>query len=174
MEQDPVGSLQYSCLKMRRAHVVVQVQGGPARWLARVESLRYLFIRDAERLQGFDADWTAPAEEVSTRGCRWRLVGNAVTTAVSEWLGLALRSSSSRAAPDARELDPQSAWPKAAFGEKGKRHAALVSMWPVMRAIARIDTFLQFPCRPLSRKATAGFYSRLMASDPSLSPTIRS
>ena len=45
----------------------------------------------------------------------------------------------------------QSAWPKAAFGEKGKRHAAGVSIWPVITEMIRIDSFLEFPCRPLSR-----------------------
>src|SRR5439155_6074663 len=35
-------------------------------------------IRDAERLQGFSADWTLPALEGDTvrKGARWRLVGN--------------------------------------------------------------------------------------------------
>jgi DNA (cytosine-5)-methyltransferase 1 len=152
------------CVPTLKGGSALGIPSPPAIWMPNGRIMT-ADIRDAERLQGFDADWTAPAEEVSTRGSRWRLVGNAVTTAVSEWLGLALRSSSSRAAPDACELDPQSAWPKAAFGEKGKRHAALVSMWPVMRAMTRIDSFLEFPCRPLSRKATEGFYRRLMASD---------
>lgn len=41
-------------------------------------------IRDAERLQGFPADWTAPAMEVTRRqGARWKLVGNAVTVDVA-------------------------------------------------------------------------------------------
>ena len=121
-------------------------------------------IRDAERLQGFPADWTAPAEQVSTRGSRWRLVGNAVTTPVSEWLGLALGRAPGRAPNDAREVDVGMGWPKAAFGRNGKRYAAMVSMWPVNRDMTRIDRFLQYPCRPLSRKATEGFYRRLMAS----------
>ena len=122
-------------------------------------------IRDAERLQGFEADWTAPAEGVATRGSRWRLVGNAVTTAVSEWLGRSLRTAS--VAPPIRcaALDARSPWPKAAFGEKGMRHASGVSMWPVLRSITPIDSFLEFPSRPLSRKATEGFYHRLIASN---------
>src|SRR6185312_9475478 len=38
-------------------------------------------LRDAERMQGFEADWTKPAESISGRGRghRWKLVGNAVT-----------------------------------------------------------------------------------------------
>src|SRR5690606_35704194 len=32
-------------------------------------------IRDAERLQGFPADWTQPAETVARKSVRWKLVG---------------------------------------------------------------------------------------------------
>ncbi|HKO94624.1 MAG TPA: DNA cytosine methyltransferase, partial [Polyangiaceae bacterium] len=39
-------------------------------------------IRDAERLQGFAADWTLPALRTSKSGHRWKLVGNAVTVDV--------------------------------------------------------------------------------------------
>jgi DNA (cytosine-5)-methyltransferase 1 len=152
------------CVPTLKGGSTVGIPSPPAIWMP---SGRIMTpdVRDAERLQGFDADWTAPAEEVSARGGRWRLVGNAVTTVVAEWLGLALRATSARGPSDAWELDAQSPWPKAAFGEKGKRHASVVSMWPVSREATRIDSFLQFPCRPLSRKAAEGFYRRLMASD---------
>ena len=153
-----------SCVPTLKGGSTIGIPSPPAIWMPN-GTIMTPDVRDAERLQGFDADWTAPAEEVSTRGSRWRLVGNAVTTVVSEWLGLALRIPSARAPRETCELDAQSTWPKAAFGEKGKRHAAMVSMWPVKREATRIDTFLQFPCRSLSRKAAEGFYRRLMASD---------
>src|SRR5581483_4102304 len=46
-------------------------------------------IRDAERLQGFEAGWTQPALQDGTRrdGVRWKLVGNAVSVPVSRWVG---------------------------------------------------------------------------------------
>src|SRR5690606_34087803 len=44
-------------------------------------------IRDAERLQGFPADWTKPAEKVARPGVRWKLVGNAVSVLAAEWIG---------------------------------------------------------------------------------------
>ena len=44
-------------------------------------------IRDVERLQGFEADWTAPAESVARASVRWSLVGSAVSVPVAEWLG---------------------------------------------------------------------------------------
>src|SRR5690606_19679397 len=44
-------------------------------------------IRDAERLQGFPADWTKVAETVARRSARWRLVGNAVSVPAADWIG---------------------------------------------------------------------------------------
>lgn len=45
-------------------------------------------IEDAEALQGFNRGWTLPAQPDGLRnGPRWKLVGNAVTVDVSEWLG---------------------------------------------------------------------------------------
>ncbi|MEY4551587.1 MAG: hypothetical protein RL685_7782, partial [Pseudomonadota bacterium] len=49
-------------------------------------------IRDAERLQGFAADWTLPAQTAVRRGQRWKLVGNAVTVDVAAWIGERLRN----------------------------------------------------------------------------------
>ena len=46
-----------------------------------------LNIQDAERIQGFEAGWTQPAELVARPGMRWKLVGNAVTVGAAEWIG---------------------------------------------------------------------------------------
>ncbi len=44
-------------------------------------------IEDAEALQGFERGWTKPATPHAARnGPRWKLVGNAVTVGVAEWL----------------------------------------------------------------------------------------
>jgi len=151
------------CVPTLKGGSTLGIPSPPAIWMPKGHIMTP-DIRDAERLQGFPADWTAPAEQVATRGSRWRLVGNAVTTPVSEWLGMALRCPPASEPNDACELDGRMGWPKAAFGGKGKRYAGVVSMWPVNKAMTRIDRFLQFPCRPLSRKAAEGFYRRLMAS----------
>ena len=119
-------------------------------------------IRDAERLQGFDADWTLPAESAVRASYRWKLVGNAVSVPAAEWVGEAL------AAMDRRELvdvgPHMGAWPAAAFGSESKRFKAHVSEWPVRRARLSLERFLKEEPRPLSARATAGFFSRLEAS----------
>ncbi|MGF1658431.1 MAG: DNA cytosine methyltransferase [Rubrimonas sp.] len=66
-------------------------------------------IRDAERLQGFPEDWTAPAERVARPSARWALVGNAVTVPAAEWLGARI----------ARPGRYEAGRDRAAFGETG-------------------------------------------------------
>ena len=43
-------------------------------------------IEDAEAMQGFKRGWTWPAHVNRSNGPRWKLIGNAVTTGVSDWL----------------------------------------------------------------------------------------
>ena len=117
-------------------------------------------IRDTERMQGFDADWTKPAEEVSRPGYRWKLVGNAVTVNVAEWLGERLGSprvyDSSRDEP----LKEGSRWPKAAWNVDGQRMISGVSEFPASKNSPPITEFLNDEPQLLSPKATSGFLSR--------------
>jgi DNA (cytosine-5)-methyltransferase 1 len=121
-------------------------------------------LRDAERMQGFSADWTRPAEQVTRRSFRWKLVGNAVTVHVSAWIGRRL------AKPGRYDgmWDPQiakgSPWPRAAWNVGHGRHAAQVSAWPMRRALKPVREFLRFPTQPLSLKAAEGFRSRTRTS----------
>jgi DNA (cytosine-5)-methyltransferase 1 len=121
-------------------------------------------IRDAERLQGFKADWTKAAESVTRPGHRWRLVGNAVTCKVSEWIGKTLLNTDNQP-PEFEDLAPSSSWPSAGAGMKGSRYAVRgVTKFPVHQSHASIDEFLHFEPRPLSHRAASGFLSRLEVS----------
>jgi DNA (cytosine-5)-methyltransferase 1 len=117
-------------------------------------------IRDAERLQGFDIDWTEPAETVTRPGHRWKLVGNAVTVAVSAWIGGRLAQPGGYDPSGDELLQRRGAWPRAAWGADGKRYESHVSAWPCRLPVPRLEKFLRFPTRRLSPKAAAGFYSR--------------
>jgi len=122
-------------------------------------------IRDAERLQGFPAGWTQPAEAVTSPRQRWRLVGNAVCVAVSEWIGKRLCDVTSRDGFIGRELEDEAPWPSAAFGGPGKSRTGVVTTpWPCRRSCSGLQEFLRFPTRPLSHRAVTGFRSRLAAS----------
>jgi DNA (cytosine-5)-methyltransferase 1 len=146
----------------------IGIPSAPAIWNPRDGSISTPDIRDAERLQGFDADWTLPAigAEGVRRGHRWKLVGNAVSVPVSSWVGRRLAEPGPF--DEARISQPVragAAWPKAAFGRKGmKAHAVEVSLWPVAVPRAHLSEFIGYPLAPLSARAALGFKNRLDSS----------
>jgi DNA (cytosine-5)-methyltransferase 1 len=117
-------------------------------------------LRDVERLQGFEPDWTRASSGVTRKGHRWKLVGNAVTVDVAAWIGEQLRRPGTYDAMRDRPLKRPGSWPKAAWGRDGVRHAVEISTWPVARPAKPLAEFLEYEPRPLSAKATAGFVSR--------------
>lgn len=122
-------------------------------------------IRDAERLQGFEADWTRAARDAGKASFRWKLVGNAVTVPAAEWIGRVLRDNSSGMRFRGSGAPDSGAWPKAAFGgPREGRFIADVSTWPVRHPFTPVAQFLDYDAKPLSRKATEGFMRRLRAS----------
>jgi DNA (cytosine-5)-methyltransferase 1 len=125
-------------------------------------------LRDAERLQGFPADWTAPASELegrSNRGARWKMVGNAVSVPVFEWLASRLISqSSSTGTAEVRELRPGDPWPTAAWGTGGLVTGVEMSKWPVRRRREHLHGFLAYPPILLSARGTEGFLRRARSS----------
>ena len=121
-------------------------------------------LQDAERLQGFPANWTKPAEKVGRASLRWKLVGNAVTVDAAEWIGRALSSRQGSLPLGAARLDRKGAWPRAAFGSKSGRWRMGVSEWPVRKASPPLESFLRHEPILLSHRATAGFVGRLKRS----------
>jgi DNA (cytosine-5)-methyltransferase 1 len=141
----------------------VGIPSPPAIWVPTAQPGRQIVtpaIEDAEAMQGFPRGWTEPAQPDGKRnGPRWKLVGNAVTVGVSEWLGRRL------AQPDQPILDGQPfdkvRWPTAAWGGHGKAWASPLSMWPVQEPYSHLLDVLDLDrAVPLSPRATAGFLSR--------------
>ena len=122
-------------------------------------------IRDAERFQGFDADWTVPASMDHPNRLRWRLVGNSVTVNVAEWIGARLRRPGSYMGVLDTPLPAGARWPKAAYNLGEGRYFAAVSSWPVDRRAPHLHEFLTHDeLAPLSLRAISGFLSRYEAS----------
>ncbi len=117
-------------------------------------------IRDAERMQGFRANWTAPAAQVSKEGLRWKLVGNAVCVPVAQWLGKRLKEPGDFKLEDVEPLVRHGAWPDAAWNVGQGRFTASVSAWPRRLKRTPLLEFLRWPVKPLSSRATAGFLRR--------------
>lgn len=115
-------------------------------------------VEDAEELQGFPRGWTAA---VSRIGTRWKLVGNAVTVGVAEWLGRRLAVPGRYDESEAVPLDSGERWPDAAWGGAGIRWRSQVSMWPQRRPYRHLSDVLDADgLTPLSQRAAAGFLAR--------------
>ncbi|OEJ35799.1 hypothetical protein BGK67_18575 [Streptomyces subrutilus] len=120
-------------------------------------------ITDAEQLQGFEKDWTLAEATAGQRGGRdrWKLVGNAVTVGVSQWLGRRLLSPGQYDETEASPIADSARWPTAAWGHGGKRWRSHVSMWPEHSKYTHLmDLVDPNGLTPLSHRAAAGFYSR--------------
>jgi DNA (cytosine-5)-methyltransferase 1 len=111
-------------------------------------------IRDAERLQGFDADWTEPAESAGRASARWGLVGSAVSVPVAEWIG--------RRLAEPGDYARQNEYGFAAYFDGNRRVAVEIGPDPVgMRPPALTDFLTDRQGQQLlSAKATLGFLAR--------------
>ncbi len=139
----------------------IGIPSPPAVWNPRTDAIGTIALQDAERLQGFPAEWTKPAIADGGRiGVRWRLVGNAVCTPMTEWVGGRLRNPGTLVA-DPVSLPKDKKWPQAAFGSLGERYAIDVSTSPLQRPYIHLRKFLQCPLTPLSPRAASGYLSRL-------------
>ena len=144
----------------------IGIPSSPAIWNPQSGEFFTLDIRDAERIQGFKPDWTAPSLTVPgiRSGHRWKLAGNAVSVPVARWVGSRLAEPGCFAAASARRLPRGAAWPKAAWGHAGEVFSADVSMWPIEVQPPHLSDFIRFPVKPLSARAAAGFLRRARTS----------
>ena len=121
-------------------------------------------IEVVERLQGFPAGWTSELREKSARRHRWRLLGNAVSVPVAEWLGRRLTEPGCYDGGEDTPLDPNRPWPDAAWnmggGRQSRRIATGVTEYPVQRRRGRLSSFATEHWPNLSETALKGFVRR--------------
>ena len=119
-------------------------------------------LRDVERLQGFEADWTQPAESVVRTAARWGLVGSAVSVPVAEWIGRRLGSDDRYDTRRDLEFPVLGKAPKAARFDGKHRFAVQIGTDPLgIRPPALTDFLSDREGQvSLSLKATLGFLSR--------------
>ena len=128
-------------------------------------AVRLPTIETAERIQGFPRGWSsaAPARQ------RWRLVGNAVSPPVLDWLGRRFDTPSLFSQPGS-DMPTKTPWPIAAWGDgKGKRQAVDLSEAPADARLGRLSEET-FDWAPISVRALQGFVDRATASRLSYPP----
>jgi DNA (cytosine-5)-methyltransferase 1 len=148
----------------------IGIPSPPAIRLPRGEGVVIPDIRDAERLQGFEPDWTLPAVEIGLRqGARWKLVGNAVSVPMAEWVGTRLSSPATVEMPTGDHV--AGVWPSAAWGREGDAFGVERSQWALDdTSRPRLVDFLTHEPAPLSERATRGFLSRASRSSLRFAP----
>ncbi len=121
-----------------------------------------LGIRDGERLQGFESDWTLPAEAVARASARWGLVGSAVSVPVAKWVGERLNSPSRYDVTRDAPFSVSGRAPRAARFDGRSRYAVSIGTDPLGIAPLPLSHFLSPDGEQelLSAKATAGFLGR--------------
>ena len=139
----------------------------PAIWIPEKNEIGVPAISDGERLQGFPKDWTKVrlGSMPLSAGARWRLVGNAVSVPVAEWIGKRLgdpgRFDLSRCQP----LDGQDKWPTSASGVARKKWRIDIGEFPVSSVTIPLRDFLEEELQPLSLRAARGFLDRFERSN---------
>lgn len=121
-------------------------------------------IQEAEVLQGFPVHWTEPGDSGTKNGPRWKLLGNAVTVGVADWLVSRLEQPGEWLADRARTHDEER-WPSSAYGRDGEVHRVNVSTWPRREDYVHLADVVDLQeAAPLSHRATAGFLDRTSRS----------
>ncbi|MEZ2349802.1 DNA cytosine methyltransferase [Caballeronia sp. RCC_10] len=117
-------------------------------------------IRDAERLQGFTAGWTEPAEKAVRRSFRWSLVGSAVSVPVAQWLGQRLANPGVYDGRMDGEFPASGRIPRAARFDGKRRYQVSIGVDPLGHRPPSLSEFLKDEGDPLSLRATLGFLTR--------------
>ena len=144
----------------------IGIPSPPAIWSPKENSFGTPDIRDAEKLQGFPADWTISAMTLPNAKCgdRWHLVGNAVCVNMSHWLARSIINPGKFDASLAKEIHRKK-WPKAAYGLDGRVYEVNVGTWPINNQSVSLKEFLSYPLKPLTEKGISGFYNRAISSE---------
>jgi DNA (cytosine-5)-methyltransferase 1 len=138
----------------------------PAIWNPLTNEIGVPHVCDGERLQGFPKDWTKVSlgSMSLAAGARWRLVGNAVSVPVAEWLGKRLSEPGQSDPSKQRPLARGEKWPGSALGAKGKKWRVDVSEFPLPLVPVPLWGFLKNGLQPLSLRAAKGFLDRFERS----------
>ena len=121
-------------------------------------------IEAVERFQGFPRGWTSVLRSRPARRHRWRLLGNAVSVPVAEWIGRRLMEPGCYCGSENAPVVAEGTWPDAAWNmddhKNGRRVAVGVTEHPLRRPRGRVSAFATDHWPTLSQRALEGFVRR--------------
>jgi DNA (cytosine-5)-methyltransferase 1 len=117
-------------------------------------------IEACERLQGFPPCWTIAAADNGEKNARWRLVGNAVSVPVAQWVAERIKTPGVVADFELIDSDKWQRWPEAAWNIENARVGVVASDKPIAVALPSISQFRDHTWTRLSDRALNGFISR--------------
>lgn len=158
----------------------IGIASPPAIWLPDSEDATRAFIvpreDDMESLQGFPRGWTDLDFDLSParrRGVRSKLLGNAVSVRVAEWVATRIVEPGEVVCPTA-PWGARRSWPNAAMGGSGQRSRVEASEFPMLAAYEHLLDHVDPSGAPtLSLRAVAGFHSRLLSGNLGQYPGFR-
>lgn len=162
-----------------KAGSTVGIPSPPAVWVPKAEVGRKFLkptIEDAEAMQGFDRGWTKVDGVIDRRnGNRWKMVGNAVTVGVSQWVGGRLASPGAVEREYAVWTPRPGSWPTAAWGEAGTVWTVPgLSEFPLHAEYNHlIESIDLTEAEPVTHRGAAGFWSRLQKGNLGRHPGFR-
>jgi DNA (cytosine-5)-methyltransferase 1 len=141
----------------------LSIPSPPAIWRTDMRDFVVPGIRDAERMQGFPAGWTktddlSPKEERT----RWRLVGNAISVPVVEWIGGRIKKG--QPVEKVVSIKSKKRANAAAGGPKQRLQEFIISESSSSPEYVTLDEFVLRSSAPLSHRAASGFLTRVSRS----------
>jgi DNA (cytosine-5)-methyltransferase 1 len=113
-----------------------------------------------ERLQGFPPGWTDSVVNGAKKDSRWRLVGNAVSVPVAQWVADCINTPGEVRDYELANEDKWQRWPDAAWNIDGSRVGVVASDRPIFTQVPSISLFRDETWTRLSDRALNGFISR--------------
>jgi DNA (cytosine-5)-methyltransferase 1 len=114
-----------------------------------------------EELQGFPKGWTN-SEEILARRPEWRMVGNAVSVPVAQWVAGRIKNPGKVLEFEQQKIVEGKKWPDAAWNVCGERVGISASDRPVAMTAPSISTFRDGSWTRLSDRALNGFIERVV------------
>ena len=120
-------------------------------------------LEACERLQGFECGWTDIPGGAIKRGARWRMVGNAVSVPVAQWVAARIQDPGEVADLGEISLANWRGWPDAAWNVGGERIGVNATDRPLSAPRPSIVDFRDPTWSRLSDRALDGFIGRAEA-----------